>query len=89
MTNKQHAFIFIHKFYFALPNNGSMNTGLCNCNQRYSEALTCALIAVNEIIKVIDPDVSNIDFKTWLYYKEIKHEIENITEKYEQSKCVI
>jgi hypothetical protein len=86
MTNKQHAFIFIHKFYFALPNNGSLNTGPCNCNQRYSEAITCALIAVNEIIKVIDPDTQ---FKNWMHYKEIKHEIENITEKYEQSKCVI
>lgn len=86
MTTKQKAFIFIHKFYFALPNNGSMNTGLCNCNQRYGEALTCALIAVEEIIKVIDPDTQ---FKTWMHYKEIKKEIENITEKYEQSKCFI
>ena len=86
MTNKQHAFIFIHKFYFALPNNGSMNTGLCSCTQRYAEALQCALIAVDEIIRVIDPDTQ---FKNWTHYKEIKHEIENITEKYEQSKCVI
>jgi hypothetical protein len=86
MTTKQHAFIFINKFYFALPNNGSMNTGLCNCHQRYGEGLKCALIAVEEIIKVIDSDSQ---FKNWMHYKEIKKEIENITEKYEQSKCFI
>ena len=86
MTTRQDAFIFINKFYFALPNNGSMNTGLCNCHQRYGEALQCSLIAVDEIIRVIDPDTQ---FKTWMHYKEIRIEIENITEKYEQSKCVI
>jgi hypothetical protein len=75
MTNRQYALIFIHKFYFALPNNGSLNIGPCNCNQRYSEAITCALIAVDEIIKAIDAD---IHFKTWMHYKEIKKEIEKI-----------
>jgi hypothetical protein len=49
MTTKQHALMFIHKFYFALPNNGYLNIGLCSCSQRYAEALTCALIAVDEI----------------------------------------
>lgn len=85
MTTKQHALMFIHKFYFALPNNGSINIGPCNCSQRYAEALTCALIAVEEIIKVIDPDTQ---FKNWMNYKEIKQEIENITEKYEQSQFI-
>jgi hypothetical protein len=86
MTTRQHALIFIHKFYFALPNNGSINIGPCNCSQRYSEALTCALIAVDEIIKVIDPDTQ---FENWMYYKRIKQEIENITTENEQSKCFI
>ena len=87
MTTRQHALIFIHKFYFALPNNGSINTGPCNCNQRYSEALTCALISVDDIIRVIDPD---LQFKTWMHYKGIQKEIENIKEiRNEQSKCVI
>jgi hypothetical protein len=86
MTTRQHALIFIHKFYFALPNNGSINIGPCNCNQRYAEAITCALIAVEEIIKVIDPD---IQFESWMHYKRIKQEIENITTENEQSKCFI
>ena len=77
MTTRQHALIFIHKFYFALPNNGSINIGPCNCNQRYAEAITCALISVDEIIRVIDPD---LQFKTWMHYKEIQKEIENIKE---------
>lgn len=78
MTTKQHALMFIYKFYFALPNNGYLNIGFCSCNQRYAEALQMALIAVEEIIKVIDPDTQ---FKNWMQYKEIKEEIENIIEK--------
>ena len=80
MTTKEHALMFIHKFYFALPNNGSLKIGPCNCTQRYSEALTCALIAVDEIIRVIDPDTQ---FKTWMHYKEIQKEIEKIIKENE------
>jgi hypothetical protein len=75
ITTQTDGMLLIRKFYFALPNNGSLNIGPCNCNQRYSEAITCALIALDEIIKAIDAD---IHFKTWMHYKEIKKEIEKI-----------
>jgi hypothetical protein len=75
MTNEiasQLAHNLVYKFYYALPNNGSLNIGPCNCNQRYAEALTCALIAVDEIIQVIDPE----KIKMFLFWKEVKIEIE-------------
>jgi hypothetical protein len=41
--------------------------------QQRNEGVQCAVIAVDEIISVIDPETN---FKTWLYWKEVKQEIE-------------
>jgi hypothetical protein len=38
-------------------------------------AKQCALIAVDEVISVIDPETQ---IKTWLYFKEVKKEIEKL-----------
>ena len=62
----------ICKFYYALPNNGSINKGYNNCEIRMNEAIVCALIAVDEIIQVIDPE----NIKMYLFWKEVKIEIE-------------
>ena len=62
----------ICKFYYALPNNGSINKGLNNCEIRMNEAIVCALIAVTEIIQVIDPE----NIKMFLFWKQVKIEIE-------------
>ena len=35
----------------------------------------CALIAVDEIISVIDPETN---YKTWEFYKHVKQELENL-----------
>jgi hypothetical protein len=35
----------------------------------------CALIAVDEIISVIDPETN---YKTWEFYKQVKQEIEKL-----------
>jgi hypothetical protein len=43
--------------------------------QQRNEGIQCAVIAVTEIISVIDPETN---FATWLYWKEVKHEIENL-----------
>ncbi len=40
--------------------------------QQRNEGVQCALIAVDEIISVIDPETN---FKTWLFWKEVKKEI--------------
>jgi hypothetical protein len=41
--------------------------------QMRNEAIACALICVNRILGVIDYETH---LKTWLYYKEVKQEIE-------------
>jgi hypothetical protein len=41
--------------------------------QQRNEGIQCALIAVTEIISVINPETN---FATWLYWKEVKQEIE-------------
>jgi hypothetical protein len=43
--------------------------------QQRNEGVACALIAVDEIISVIDPETFLL---TWLYFKEVKKEIENL-----------
>jgi hypothetical protein len=43
--------------------------------QQRNEGVACALIAVDEIISVIDPETN---LKTWLYFKQVKKEIENL-----------
>ena len=43
--------------------------------QQRNEGIQCAVIAVDMIISVIDPETN---FKTWLFWKEVKKEIELI-----------
>jgi hypothetical protein len=43
--------------------------------QQRNEGIQCALIALDEIISVIDPETFLL---TWLYFKEVKKEIENL-----------
>ena len=43
--------------------------------QMRNEAIACALIAVDEIISVID---NEMNFLSYLYFKEVKQEIKNL-----------
>ncbi len=63
----------IEKFYFALPNNGSLS-GINNINDRWNEAVDCALIAVDEIIDAMDRVLFPNPFRQ--YWETIKEEIE-------------
>jgi hypothetical protein len=49
-TPYEHAKTMIHRYYYALPNNGSHDQGINNCGARYKEAIKCALIEVENII---------------------------------------
>jgi hypothetical protein len=81
MTPKEKAEELVIKMYQPLSASKEVEKGKEHLYyNQYNAAKKCALIAVEEIIKVIDPDTQ---FKTWMHYKEIKKEIENITEKYE------
>jgi hypothetical protein len=44
----------IHDYYFMLPNNGSLNSGINSCDSRYKEAIECALIGVKRIILTLE-----------------------------------
>ena len=44
----------IHEYYYALPNNGSLNHGLMSCDRRYKEAIQCALIGLKRLISTLE-----------------------------------
>jgi len=55
MTPHQKAALeIIHDYYFMLPNNGSLNSGINSCDSRYKEAIECALIGVKRLILTLE-----------------------------------
>ena len=48
------AYEIIHDYYFILPNNGSLNSGINSCDSRYKEAIECALISVKQLILTLE-----------------------------------
>ena len=44
----------IHDYYFMLPNNGSLNSGINSCESRYKEGIECALVCVKKIILTLE-----------------------------------
>jgi hypothetical protein len=52
--HKKVAHEIIHEYYYALPNNGSLNHGLMSCDRRYKEAIECALIGVKRLILTLE-----------------------------------
>jgi GTP cyclohydrolase I len=81
MTHKQKAEDLINSFYYALPNNGSTE-GINSTTRRYQEAIRCALIAVNNMLKefeeLFEEDQPTSDNVWYLYkhYQEVKLEIQ-------------
>jgi hypothetical protein len=72
MTPKEKAKDLINSFYYSLPNNGS-ETGLNSTTERYKEAIQCALICVDEIIKA-----NHIWYKDsipYKYWQDVKDEL--------------
>lgn len=77
MKPQQMAKQLIDKFMLVNSESVELETGehelLLSLSQE--DANQCALIAVDMIISVIDPETN---LKTWLYWKEVKKEIELI-----------
>ena len=44
----------IHDYYFMLPNNGLLNSGINSCESRYREGIECALVCVKKIILTLE-----------------------------------
>jgi len=40
--HREAALEIIHKYYYTLPNNGYLNSGINSCESRYKEAIECA-----------------------------------------------
>ena len=68
-------------FYYRLPNNGSLKTGINSCESRYKEAVVCAMVAVNKIISIA-PRGGDIDGEieegSKEYYQQVKTELEKL-----------
>ena len=63
MTPEKKALKLVHDMYFT-------------CSEMsLAQAKACALIAVDEIISVIDPETN---FKAWEFWKQVKQEIEKL-----------
>ena len=79
MTVAEKARELVQRFYISLPNNGSF-TGINNVNSRWEEGKKCALICVDELIRVTpwgdDPAV-NEDNGSKYFYINVKQEIIN------------
>ncbi len=52
--HRKAALEIIHEYYYALPNNGSLNHGLMSCDKRYKEAIQCALIGIKRLISTLE-----------------------------------
>ena len=64
----------INKFYYQLPNNGLLKEGLLSCDRRYKEAITCAIVCVDEILN----DYEEFPYKIQLgkdHWNEVKQEL--------------
>lgn len=69
-------------FYYRLPNNGSLKTGINSCESRFKEAVMCAMIAVNKIISIAQHECHiqrpyNPD-ETVEYWEQVKQELEKL-----------
>ncbi len=73
----------INKFYYQLPNNGYSNHGLLSCDRRYKEAIACAIICIDEMIRIaplgggIDNEVEDGSKEYYIKVKEELIQIQN------------
>ena len=80
MNPREKANDLVNRYYYMLPNNGSINEGINSCESRYNEAIECAFVAVDEILKVTAGLNGWIDgFQS--YWQEVKQWIQKIKDK--------
>jgi hypothetical protein len=74
---KEEAQDLVLTFYYRLPNNGSLKTGINSCESRYKEAVMCAKLSLERIILALEAH-------SWQnrhhieHHKEMLKEIENL-----------
>ena len=84
MTPQEKAKDLVNKFYYSLPNNGSIKEGINSCESRWKEGVMCAIIAVDEMFEFMRLDdqesgtMSNANSKWVNYWLEVKEEINKL-----------
>ena len=75
MTHKEKAKDLVNTFYYSLPNNGSRE-GINSTTRRYQEAIKCALITVDQMVKFLSLNDSTIGLVQ--YWNKVKLEIKKL-----------
>lgn len=74
MDSREKANDLINRYYYMLPNNGELNSGINSCESRYNEAIECAFITVDELMSN-NSDQSKHDY--WIEVYEWLGKIKN------------
>ena len=72
-TPKEKANELVNKYFLEIEGADKYAFNLPSMNLYIAKQ--CALIAVDEVISVIDPETN---YKTWEFYKQVKQEIEKL-----------
>ncbi len=82
MDSREKANDLVNRYYYMLPNNGSLSDGVNSCDSRYKEAIECAFVAVGEIITELTEEISpSVHGFRHQYWKEVKQWIQKIKDK--------
>ena len=81
MDSREKANNLVNRYYYMLPNNGYINSGINSCESRYKEAIECAFVTVDEIITELTEEISpSVHGFRHQYWKEVKQWIQKIKE---------
>jgi hypothetical protein len=82
MDTREKANDLINRYYYMLPNNGELNSGINSCESRYNEAIECAFVAVEEMITELTEEISpSVHGFRHRYWSEVKQWIQKIKDK--------
>ena len=82
MDSREKANDLVNRYYYMLPNNGYINSGINSCESRYKEAIECAFVTVDEIITELTEEISpSVHGFRHQYWKEVKQWIQKIKDK--------
>jgi len=73
LTPKAEAQDLVLSFYYRLPNNGRLKTGINSCESRFKEAVMCATLTLQRIILALEAH-------SWQNRHEIEHHKEMLKE---------
>lgn len=69
----------VDSFYYSLPNNGSISSGINSCKSRYEEAIDCGLILINKIISIAYWEyMESGSSEEKEYWHRVKEEVEKL-----------